>query len=123
MIVVCTGFVEAVISSIMADASMDELSNLSALRTIRIARVARVIRVVRLMRFFRSLRILVNAIFSTVKSCVWTSLLLCIILYIFGVLFAQATSDHLHNTGGDILAVRSETEILRRYFGTLPRSI
>merc|ERR1719310_2671950 len=81
------------------------------------------------MRFFRSLRILVNAILNTVKNCVWTSLLLCMILYIFGVLFAQASIDHLLDKAPNLLTVKqdkSEEELLNllnEYFSTLPRSI
>lgn len=124
LVVVTTGAFETIVSLIISeDSGIAGFSNLSAVRTIRIARVARIARVIRLMRFFRSLRILVTAIFGTVKNCLWTSLLLCLILYIFGVMFAQAASDHLHETDQLTLALSHETDVLREYFGTLPRSI
>jgi len=125
--VVITGTAETVISLIVSqggsDSSSSGMANISAFRTIRIARVVRVVRVLRLMRFFHSLRILVKAIFSTVRSCMWTSLLLCMILYIFGLLFAQAVTEYLDNADEMEVALSPNTEALNVYFGSLFRSV
>jgi len=94
------------------------LSNLSAMRTVRVARIVRVARVIRLLRFFCSLRMLLSAIFSTLKSCVWTALLLCAILSMFGIMFTQAVAEHKMSLAPDPVSLQLDI-----YFGTLPRSI
>jgi len=99
------------------------LSKLSALRTLRLVRVARVVRVIRLMRFFRSLRALVEAILNTVKSCLWAGLMLCMIMYMFGIAFAQAVADHIDGIDPMQMDDYHHTDLLIQYFGTLPRSI
>jgi len=122
-----------IVVSCLLDAVLDLLamkdgnsvfSNLSALRTLRVMRVIRVARVIRLMRFFRSLRLLIRAIFNTVKSCIWTALLLFMLLYMFGILFAQGVSDYMHDDANLwALGLSEDTDFLRIHFGTLPRSI
>jgi len=70
---------------------------LPSVRTIRMARVVRILRVARVMRHFRALRILIYSVMNTLRSLFWTVLMLSIILYIFGLLFTQATAQHLQN--------------------------
>lgn len=98
--------------------SSGPLKTLSAVRMIRVIRIARIARVIRLMRFFRSLRILLAAIFSTLKSCLWTAMLLGMILYGFGVIFVQGVAEHRVITPSS--DVNPELIV---YFGTLPRGI
>jgi len=120
--IVSVGVVETLTSLVAQNSEASILNNLSALRTIRICRVARVARVVRLMRFFRSLRVLVKAILNTMKSCTWAALLLGMIVYIFGILFAQGVTDHFQEDQFRLYESR-EKDALKIYFGSLPRSI
>lgn len=117
--VVFMGVVEMFLDIFASGAKSGILSNLSAMRTIRVARIVRVARVIRLLRFFRSLRMLLAAIFSTLKSCVWTAMLLCTILYMFGITFTQGVVEYKLGLEDDAVV----TEELQYYFGSLPRSI
>eukprot|EP00913_Durusdinium_trenchii_P006954 g6540.t2 len=61
----------------------------------KIARLARAIRVVKVLRFIRAMRVLVFSILNTLRSLVWSLVLLFVIIYSFGILFADATIDHI----------------------------
>mmetsp|Transcript_19200 Transcript_19200/g.44856 ORF Transcript_19200/g.44856 Transcript_19200/m.44856 type:complete len:703 (+) Transcript_19200:2-2110(+) len=71
--------------------------NAAVLRAIRLIRIVRVMRVIRVMKFFKSLRLLVAAVMHTVKTCVWTVMLLAIVLYTFGIVFTQAATEEIIN--------------------------
>eukprot|EP00415_Alexandrium_ostenfeldii_P000604 UN0604 len=94
--------------------------NISAQRVIRVVRVVRVARVIRIMRFFRELRMMIFSILGSMKSLLWAMLVLAMTFYLFGVIFTAATTAHLDTIE---LWLSSETESLRKAFGTLDRSI
>lgn len=71
------------------------MSNLRIVRIIRITRLMRLFRIGRIVRFVRALRTLVFSIVSTLKSVVWSLLLLTMIIYVFAIVFTQAASDHM----------------------------
>jgi hypothetical protein len=120
--VVTIGTLETIIMLATSGGTTDAMENLMVLRTVRIIRVVRVVRVFRLMRFFRSLRILVSAILNTGKNCLWAALLLFMILFIFGILFAQAAIDKI-NEWDDISEDEKRQNPIWIYWGTLPRGI
>lgn len=117
-LVLVFGSVEVVIS--LAAPNNDTFGNVSVLRVIRICRIIRVFRIIRVLRFFRSLRILVAAILGTLKSCVWTALLLSVIMYVFGIIFAQMATEYIitHEWPKGY-----DKEKLRFYYGTMPRAV
>lgn len=90
-------------------------------RVVRVARIIRIIRIIRVMRFVRPFKVLITAIYGTMKACCWTIMLLLIIMYVFGMIFAQATSDFLLEKDPDSL--NGEFSRLRFYYGSLPRTI
>jgi len=71
------------------------------------------------MPFFRPLRILIHAIFHTLRSCAWALVLFTVLLYTFGVLYAQGVADYL---AGDWADESEDKAILDLYFGSLPRA-
>mmetsp|Transcript_85144 Transcript_85144/g.249336 ORF Transcript_85144/g.249336 Transcript_85144/m.249336 type:complete len:583 (+) Transcript_85144:34-1782(+) len=87
-----------------------------SIRVIRMARVIRVLRIARIMRHFRSLRILIYSVLNTLRSLVWTMLLLGLILYVFGILFTQAAMQH-------ILMEEREIPHLEASYGSVGRSV
>eukprot|EP00928_Gymnodinium_smaydae_P030979 TRINITY_DN22891_c0_g1_i1.p1 TRINITY_DN22891_c0_g1~~TRINITY_DN22891_c0_g1_i1.p1 ORF type:complete len:736 (+),score=99.75 TRINITY_DN22891_c0_g1_i1:158-2209(+) len=93
------------------------LKNISVLRVVRIVRITRVLRIIRVMRFFKHLRMLIAAISTTLRTAMWTILMLFMILYIFGIGVAQTSAEFLaqNNVPDD--------DPLRRYFGSLPMTI
>mmetsp|Transcript_25267 Transcript_25267/g.58664 ORF Transcript_25267/g.58664 Transcript_25267/m.58664 type:complete len:711 (-) Transcript_25267:34-2166(-) len=94
-VIVAITVIETGATMIISDEEGSGLENVTVVRLIRVIRIARVLRVIRVMRFFRALRILVTAISGTIKSFIWTVLLLSMINYLFGVAFTQASVDFL----------------------------
>eukprot|EP00930_Biecheleria_cincta_P005276 TRINITY_DN10619_c0_g1_i6.p1 TRINITY_DN10619_c0_g1~~TRINITY_DN10619_c0_g1_i6.p1 ORF type:complete len:300 (+),score=28.32 TRINITY_DN10619_c0_g1_i6:1-900(+) len=85
-------------------------------------RLAKLVRIVRFVRFIRALRTLTMSIVSTLKSLVWSMVLLASILFIFGVLFTDVTTTHLKDVPGpwDPSSVEAT---LNTYFSSIPRSM
>jgi len=91
---------------------------LEYVRIIRVARTVRIFRVIRIVKFFRPLRILVYSVMNTLRSLAWTLVLLAIIIYSFGVVFAMAASRAFSGNAGT-----DQHHALRKYFGSLWISI
>jgi len=90
----------------------DNVQSLSTIRLLRIVRSVRLLRIVRVMKYFRSLRILVYSVMGTLRSLVWTMLLLLAILYLFGILFTQAATQELATS-----APEQRDDNLKKYYG------
>lgn len=118
LIVVLLSLVEVVIQVMSESQSGDELENFSLLRILRAVRVIRILRVLKLFKFFRALRVMIHAIFHTLKLCTWALFLLSMLLYMFGVFFTQAVTDKLLED----FQVPSEGA-LRYFYGSLGRTI
>ncbi|CAE7486069.1 CAC [Symbiodinium natans] len=88
------------------------------LRILRLARSARGLRIIRLIRFIRPLRILVFSIGITLKSLIWSVILLLLIIYLFSILFSDAylTAVASSYPQGDVAA-------LQTFFGSLQLSM
>ena len=106
----------AVVAGIEAKPSSSS-SGFRLLRIMKIARLARAIRMVKVLRFIRALRVLVFSILHTLRSLVWSLVLLLVIIYAFSTLFSDAAVDHaLENGLVEMLASRSlETQSYRHY--------
>merc|ERR1711959_703282 len=99
--------------------SASTIGSLRVIRMVRLVRVLRVLRVARIVRFLTALRMLFIQIIGTLKSVFWAMVLLVLIVYTFGMVFAQASSDYLAFTAGDELS--RDDIVLKRYYGTVPR--
>lgn len=95
--------------------SFMNMSNVRIIRIIRITRLIRVFRVARIVRFIRALRTLVYSILCTLGSVVWAMLLLLMIIYVFGIVFAQAVCDHRVDRSYDYYMDKE----LEMYWGSL----
>ncbi|CAE7455554.1 Scn11a [Symbiodinium microadriaticum] len=96
-------------------------SQLRMMRFLRFVRALRGIRVVRLLQYLSALRTIVFSIVSTMSSVGWTSLLLVVLFYLFGVLLTQISTDHcrdLKYTSGD-----SCDDQLNRFWSSVPQSM
>mmetsp|Transcript_65243 Transcript_65243/g.180970 ORF Transcript_65243/g.180970 Transcript_65243/m.180970 type:complete len:571 (+) Transcript_65243:59-1771(+) len=89
--------------------------NFTYIRLIRTARTVRIFRIIRILKVFTSLRILLYSVMNTLRSLIWTMVLLGGILYVFGLLFTQAVTEHMVEFG--------EVPGISRYYGNLPRSV
>jgi len=86
-------------------------------RVLRILRLVRVIRVARILRLIRELRMLVSSINNSLKSLLWTVMLLMLIIYLVSIYLTQLVSDHRASTISD-----HEKE-LAHYYGSLGRTM
>jgi len=87
---------------------------LRCLRFLRFLRVARMLRV----RAFRELRLMVQSMMCCVKPLTWTVSLLGLVLYIFAIVFTQATIDALRNNYG-----LEHKDLLQKNFSTMVGSM
>jgi len=78
--------------------SVANISNVRIVRLIRITRLIRTLRIPNMIRFVTALRTLVDSILITLRSLIWTMVLLLLIIYVFGIVFAQRVSDHRRDT-------------------------
>lgn len=68
--------------------------NLSFTRMLKLLRLVRIIRLARILRMIHELRVLVSCITNSIKSLVWTCLLLFIMIYSMSLILTQLVHDH-----------------------------
>lgn len=68
------------------------------LLAVRILRIVRLVRIIRRNSLFRELRAMVFMIAHTLKSLVWSLVLLFMLMYVFGLVLTQAVTNHLIRT-------------------------
>jgi len=112
-ILVVFSFLEILLSELLHHSG--NVSSLRVIRLVRIARIVRVIRVTRIMKLLIALRLLIVQILSTLRACFWAIVLLVLVLYVFGMIFAQVTSEHI--------ADNPNNKALVQYWGTVPRAM
>jgi len=61
------------------------------IRILKVIRMVRILRMLRVMRFFRELRLMLFSIASSMRSLFWCFVMLSLIIYIFALVFVQAT--------------------------------
>jgi len=69
--------------------------NLSFFRALRVLRMVRALRMIRVLRFFRELRTMVCSVLYTLSSLAWALILLLLIMYLFSIVFMQATAAYV----------------------------
>mmetsp|Transcript_113085 Transcript_113085/g.326726 ORF Transcript_113085/g.326726 Transcript_113085/m.326726 type:complete len:727 (-) Transcript_113085:49-2229(-) len=93
-------------------------ADVSVLRVLQIFRLVRILRIIRVMRFFKELRLMVQGIAASLKPLVWCIVLLCLVMFTFGVFIVQTIATHLAREAPN----PKHKEILR-YFGGLGQTI
>lgn len=88
------------------------------MRTLRLLRLVRIMRVIRILHLIGELRTIVLSISSSLKSLLWTVVLLFSMMYVAGVYFTQLVVDHEVQVAEAIVDER-----LQIYYGSLGRSI
>lgn len=128
-VVACISVVELFSSSVVAMGSHENVNeersenlggliNMRIVRMIRVARMLRTFRAFRLFRFMGHLQTLLFSIFATLKSLAWATVLMFVIIYVFGVTFTQCAIDGRLNGADD-----NELVLLDVYWGSLDRSM
>lgn len=97
------------------------VGGISAVRVLRVLRVVRVLRALRLLSFFRELRLMVNAITGSLKSFIWSMMVLILVFYIFGLSMTVGSCEYLSSGQGE--SWKEQKSDLRDFFGSLDRSM
>eukprot|EP00929_Paragymnodinium_shiwhaense_P034643 TRINITY_DN1881_c0_g1_i1.p1 TRINITY_DN1881_c0_g1~~TRINITY_DN1881_c0_g1_i1.p1 ORF type:complete len:645 (+),score=77.52 TRINITY_DN1881_c0_g1_i1:49-1935(+) len=92
------------------------LSNMRLFRVLRITRMFRLLRIARILRFVRALNLLVLSIMITLRSLVWATVLMIIIIFTFAIFICQSIADSYKNCGTDCVVDPD----LNLYWGSLP---
>ncbi|CAE7391472.1 Scn11a, partial [Symbiodinium sp. CCMP2456] len=111
---------EAMASAVFA-AQMDP-TQLRTMRFLRMARALRGVRVLRLLQYLSALRTIVFSIVSTMGSVFWTSLLLVILFYLFGVLNTQIATDHCRALTHAEVPQKCDPELIR-FWSSVPQAM
>jgi len=102
-----TAFVIASVVEVLFDiflsAATSSASQVRIVRILRITRFVKAVRVVRIIRFIRVLRSMVNQLLSTMKALVWAIFLLVMIIYVFAIVFTQASVAQRQAEGSEDL--------------------
>mmetsp|Transcript_778 Transcript_778/g.1443 ORF Transcript_778/g.1443 Transcript_778/m.1443 type:complete len:639 (+) Transcript_778:127-2043(+) len=97
LVIVSTSILEAVFSIALVGTD-DGSSKSVVIRYVRILRLVRVIRIMKVIRFIGGLRTLVQSILGTLKSLMWSIILLLIIMYVFSILFTDAVTSQVQDS-------------------------
>jgi hypothetical protein len=100
----------------------DGVTQSSALRILRLARIARALRFVRLINLMVELKALVHAIFNSMKSVMWTLLMLGLVAFIVGI-FITDSFVVVRKTWKDDDELTTARHDALCYWGTLHRSM
>eukprot|EP00929_Paragymnodinium_shiwhaense_P034652 TRINITY_DN1881_c0_g4_i1.p1 TRINITY_DN1881_c0_g4~~TRINITY_DN1881_c0_g4_i1.p1 ORF type:complete len:686 (+),score=100.50 TRINITY_DN1881_c0_g4_i1:20-2077(+) len=100
-----------------SSASSTGLSNMRLFRILRITRMFRLLRIARILRFVRALNLLVLSILTTLRSLVWASILLLLIIFTFAIFICQSVADSMKECEDCTMDPQ-----LKAYWGTLPRA-
>lgn len=110
---------------IMYRSGTENISSLRIVRMVRITRILRVLRVARVVRLLLALRLLFVQILGTLRSVFWAMVLLVLILYTFGMIFAQVASEYIADNESDQETPTGKLRLgaIKMYWSTQPRSM
>eukprot|EP00928_Gymnodinium_smaydae_P069923 TRINITY_DN5378_c0_g1_i1.p1 TRINITY_DN5378_c0_g1~~TRINITY_DN5378_c0_g1_i1.p1 ORF type:complete len:722 (+),score=113.61 TRINITY_DN5378_c0_g1_i1:80-2245(+) len=102
---------------VLVSQSTESGFNFGFLRVLRILRLARIVRLVRVLVLFKELRVLVCSVANSLRSLMWTVVLLLLMLYVIGVYFTQLVTSYVAE-----ISESTDAVVLIERFGTLPIS-
>lgn len=129
-VIVAGSSIDILLQTLLESQDLQQYSgdHLRMLRFLRLARISRGVRMIRLLRFVQSLRHLLYSIMATLKSLVWTILLLMLMFYGFSIVFTQGVSDYCREeavlASGDVNAAPICASVeLRTYWSSVGESM
>jgi len=119
-LIVCTQLVEETLNVIDA-ASNSGGKERRTLRILHVLRLMRILRVMRVLRLIAELRTIVSSIIGAMRSLGWTIVLMLLMVYVVAVFFTQQLNNHFLDA--DAVHTSDADQVLKKYFGTLDRTI
>mmetsp|Transcript_41346 Transcript_41346/g.105184 ORF Transcript_41346/g.105184 Transcript_41346/m.105184 type:complete len:694 (+) Transcript_41346:132-2213(+) len=106
----------------MADGSIDNNSTVmpgtNTVRIIRIFKLARIVIVLRSFRYVKELRTIIISLVGTMRTLIWTGVLLLVVIYIVAVSLTQVVTYHLATVESEL-----ERSALQKHFGSVGRAV
>ncbi|CAK9001794.1 Sodium channel protein type 4 subunit alpha A (Voltage-gated sodium channel subunit alpha Nav1.4a) [Durusdinium trenchii] len=110
-------FDEIITLAVGDDSAAGSQGNLGFMRVVRVLRLLRILRLVRILQFVNELRTMVMSVASSMRSLVWTLVLMLLMMYIIGVYLCQMIAD----SGAEDATIL--TKDLVDFYGNLPRAV
>lgn len=120
LVIIQTLEVISMLTGLVVYNASSSITNLTFMRLLRILRLLRVLRIVRLLQFVSELNTIVSSIINSMRSLFWTLVLLIIMIYIIGIVFAQVVLGHRIENKDE--SPDDVAEELSYWWGTLFRS-
>jgi len=123
MLLVCSS-IYSTVSALVSGGAAGGGSNV--LRLLRLMKMMKMLRLIRVMKFFRELRLMLMPIITSLRSLFWTLCMLAIIMYIFGIIFLQATAGALVDAAADPLNTEIDDRVheeLHKHWGSVATSM
>jgi len=122
-VIVCMQLAEeltsAIVDAMFGSELGSEYTNFTLVRVLRVLRLVRIVRFTRILRLIRELHTMVGSIIGSLRSFLWTVVLLFGLIYCVGVLITQIVADHIRAEPDQDLG----DPALRRYYGSLGSSV
>eukprot|EP00746_Dinoflagellata_sp_MGD_P116479 gnl/MRDRNA2_/MRDRNA2_52326_c0_seq2.p1 gnl/MRDRNA2_/MRDRNA2_52326_c0~~gnl/MRDRNA2_/MRDRNA2_52326_c0_seq2.p1 ORF type:complete len:624 (-),score=98.97 gnl/MRDRNA2_/MRDRNA2_52326_c0_seq2:200-1972(-) len=96
-----------------------DFPNVSFIRLLRVFKLVRALRIIRVLKFFENLRVLVAAVSHSMRSFIWSILLLGIVQLIASIFMTQSLQSYLQDESAD----PTERKQVYEFFGSWSRSI
>merc|ERR1719424_2114865 len=97
--------------------------HLSAFRVLRVFRAVRIFRLIRIFNMRVELRMLLISIGNSIRSLLWTVIMLLCLTYMVGVYLTQLVTDHKLKGQGRQQTEEPAADLLDELYGTLDRSM
>lgn len=122
LLLVLSGFREVVQSFSATTRGGD---NFSYLRAMRLLKMLKFLRIVRLLRNFRELRLVLDSILGSLRSLLWSIILIFAMNFMFGVCFLTAAAEYLadQETSSDAGESMEILDSVRLYWGSMGTSM
>eukprot|EP00931_Biecheleriopsis_adriatica_P015481 TRINITY_DN11804_c0_g3_i1.p1 TRINITY_DN11804_c0_g3~~TRINITY_DN11804_c0_g3_i1.p1 ORF type:complete len:642 (-),score=86.20 TRINITY_DN11804_c0_g3_i1:29-1954(-) len=124
LLVVLASIADTVLAGSQNGSNVNSSSSVRMLRFARISRLIKTLRLSRAVRLIGALRSLVDSILGTLKSLMWSLLLLMLLMYSFSLIFAEAAISHLTlHLDKRPWEGESAEAVLAHHFGDIPLSM
>eukprot|EP00440_Ansanella_granifera_P031805 gb/GFBE01034515.1/.p1 GENE.gb/GFBE01034515.1/~~gb/GFBE01034515.1/.p1 ORF type:complete len:610 (+),score=160.32 gb/GFBE01034515.1/:1-1830(+) len=101
-----------------------DTGRLSILRILRVFRMIRIVRLVRTVKALRRLRTMIFSILNSFIDLLWALLVVCLIIFVFGIIFANGVATYFDNAAAtDDAAALLSAQDVHKEFGDLWRTM
>merc|ERR1719410_2825718 len=90
------------------------------LRIFRVARLLRLLKMARYLTFFRELRLMIFGLIASLRSLLWSFVMLALVVYIFSIIFVQAAIAFFQKTDptNETEDQKAKKEAFQKWFGS-----